>query len=133
MRGAAAVALGQIGDARAVAALVVALGRRLPATGILNRIRGREVEEDEFVRRASAISLGRINSREAVPALIEALSSERTPGDIRREAARSLGIIGDPAAAPALRAALTAKDPYLARVAFDALRRISPESSSGPV
>ncbi|MBC7929950.1 MAG: HEAT repeat domain-containing protein [Rubrivivax sp.] len=132
VRGAAAVALGQIGDARAVPALVAALARRLPATGVLNRIRRRKVEEDEFVRRASAISLGQINSREAVPALIETLSNERTPGDVRREAARSLGIIGDPAAVPALRAVLAALDPYLARIAFDALRRISPQSAARP-
>jgi len=132
VRGAAAVALGQIGDAQAVPALVAALARRLPATGILNRIRRRKVEEDEFVRRASAISLGQINSREAVPALIETLLNERTPDDVRREAARSLGIIGDPAAIPALRAALMAKDPYLARIAFDSLRRVSPQSADRP-
>jgi HEAT repeat protein len=130
VRGAAAVALGQIGDARAVPALVAALTRRLPATGILNRVRGRKVEEDEFVRRSCAVSLGQINSREAVPALIEVLSSERTPGDIRREAARALGIIGDAAAVPALRAVLAAQDPYLARIAFDALRKISPRSAA---
>lgn len=132
VRGAAAVALGQIGDKSAVPALVAAMARRLPATGLLNRVRRRKVEEDEFVRRASAISLGQINSREAVPALIEMLSSERTPGDVRREAARSLGIIGDLAAVPALRGALTAQDPYLARIAFDALRRLSPQSADRP-
>jgi HEAT repeat protein len=132
VRGAAAVALGQIGDAQAVPALIAALSRRLPATGFLNRIRRRKVEEDEFVRRASAISLGQINSREAVPILIETLSNERTPDDVRREAARSLGLIGDLAALPALRAVLTARDPYLARIAFDALRRISPQSAARP-
>jgi HEAT repeat protein len=133
VRGAAAVALGQIGDAQAVPALIAAMARRLPATGFLNRVRRRKVEEDEFVRRASAISLGQINSREAVPALIEMLENARTPGDVRREAARSLGIIGDPAAVPALRNALTAQDPYLARIAFDALRRISPQSGDAQV
>ncbi|HYH84708.1 MAG TPA: HEAT repeat domain-containing protein [Pyrinomonadaceae bacterium] len=132
VRGAAAVALGQIGDAQAVPALIAALTRRLPATGLLNRIRRRRVEEDEFVRRASAISLGQINSREAVPALIETLSNERTPDDIRRESARALGVIGDPAAVPALRAVLAARDPYLARIAFDALRRINPQSAASP-
>ncbi|MCA1629970.1 MAG: HEAT repeat domain-containing protein [Acidobacteria bacterium] len=38
VRGAAAVALGQIGDARAVPALSGALGRRVGASGILNRV-----------------------------------------------------------------------------------------------
>jgi HEAT repeat protein len=133
VRGAAAVALGQIGDAQAVAALTGALSRRLPATGFLNRVRRKKIEEDEFVRRAAAASLGQIKSREAVPVLIEALSNERTPDDVRREAARALGLIGDPAAVPALRAALTAKDPYLAQIAFDALRQINPQDKPRPV
>jgi HEAT repeat protein len=133
VRGAAAVALGQIGDARAVAALTGALSRRLSTTGFFNRVRRRTVEEDEFVRRAAAVSLGQIKSHEAVPVLIEALSNERTPGDVRREAARALGLIGDPAAVPALRSALTAKDPYLAQIAFDALRQINPQEKPRPV
>jgi HEAT repeat protein len=133
VRGAAAVALGQIGDARAVAALTGALSRRLPATGFFNRVRRRTVEEDEFVRRAAAVSLGQIKSREAVPVLIEALSNERTPGDVRREAARALGLIGDARAVPALRSALTAKDPYLAQIAFDALRQINPKEKPRPI
>jgi HEAT repeat protein len=124
VRGAAAVALGQIGDAGAVPALAGALTRRLQAPGFFNRLRRRKVEEDEFVRRAAAVSLGQLGSREAVPVLIEALSDARAPGDVRREAARALGLIGDPAAAPALRSVLTHADPYLSRIAFEALRRL---------
>ena len=124
VRGAAAVALGQVGDAAAVPALAGALSRRLQASGFFNRVRRRKVEEDAFVRRASAISLGQIASREAVPVLVETLSNARTPDDVRREAARALGLIGDPSAGNALRAALTARDPYLANIAFEALRKL---------
>ena len=132
VRGAAAVALGQIGDAQAAPALAGALARRLPAKGIFGRLLRKKVEEDEFVRRASAISLGQIASRESVPALVEALSDARAPNDVRRECARALGIIGDPAAAPALRSALSAQDPYLSRIAFEALKKIDPQGATRP-
>ncbi|HEX8686516.1 MAG TPA: HEAT repeat domain-containing protein, partial [Pyrinomonadaceae bacterium] len=102
------------------------------ASGFFNRLARRKVEEDEFVRRAAAVSLGQIGGREAVPALVEALADERAPNDVRREAARALGLIGDPAAAPALRAVLTHGDPYLSRVAFEALKRLDPASATRP-
>jgi HEAT repeat protein len=132
VRGAAAVALGQIGDAAAVPALVGALTRRLQSSGFFNRLLRRKVEEDEFVRRAAAVSLGQIGSREAVPVLVEALSDERAPNDVRREAARALGLIGDTAAVPALRSVLTHQDPYLSRVAFEALQRLDPSVATRP-
>lgn len=132
VRGAAAVALGQIGEAAAVPVLIGALSRRLQAPGFFNRLRRRKVEEDEFVRRAAAVSLGQIGSREAVPVLVEALSDERAPGDVRREAARALGLIGDPAAVPALRSVLIHQDPYLSRIAFEALRRLTPSDAPRP-
>jgi HEAT repeat protein len=132
VRGAAAVALGQVGDAAAVPALAGALSRRLQASGFFNRVRRRKVEEDEFVRRASAISLGQIASREAVPVLVETLSNARTPDDVKREAARALGLIGDPAAVPALRAVLAHRDPYLSRIAFEALRKLDPSTATRP-
>ena len=132
VRGAAAVALGQIGDAGAVQALTGALSRRLQGSGFMNRLRRRKVEEDEFVRRAAAVSLGQIRSRAAVPVLVETLSNERTPDDVRREAARALGLIGDPAAIPALRSVLTHRDPYLSRIAFEALRKLDPATATRP-
>ena len=132
VRGAAAVALGQVGDPAAVPALAGALTRRLQGSGFFNRLLRRKVEEDEFVRRAAAVSLGQIGSREAVPVLVETLSDVRAPGDVRREAAHSLGLIGDPAAVPALRAALAHPDPYLSRIAFEALRRLDPSASTRP-
>jgi HEAT repeat protein len=132
VRGAAAVALGQIGDAGAVPALAGALTRRLQGSGFFNRLRRRKVEEDEFVRRAAAVSLGQIGSREAVPVLVEALSDERAPGDVRRESARALGLIGDAAAVPALRSVLAHHDPYLSRIAFDSLRRLETPAAARP-
>ena len=132
VRGAAAVALGQISDPSAVPALAGALSRRLQAQGFFNRLRRRKVEEDEFVRRAAAVSLGQVGSREGVAVLVEALSDERAPDDVRRESARALGLIGDPAAVPALRAVLAHQDPYLSGIAFEALRRIDPSAATRP-
>ena len=124
VRGAAAVALGQIGDEAATPVLTEALGRRIARSGFLNRITFRRTEENEFVRRSAAVALGQMKSRAAVPALIAALVNERAGDDVRREAARSLGLIGDPAAIPALRAALATRDPYLSEIASEAIRRL---------
>lgn len=132
VRGAAAVALGQIGDPRGVAALSEALGRRVSASGILNRVTFRKTEENDFVRRAAAVSLGQIASRDGVAALVAALTNERAGDDVRRESARSLGLIADPTSVPALRAALSASDPYLSEIAFEALRRIDPANATRP-
>jgi HEAT repeat protein len=124
VRGAAAVALGQIGDESAVPVLTEAIGRRIARSGFLNRITFRRTEENEFVRRSAAVALGQMKSRAAVPALISALANERAGDDVRREAARALGLIGDPSAIPTLRAALTARDPYLSGIASEALRKL---------
>jgi HEAT repeat protein len=123
VRGAAVVALGLIGDETAVVALTQTLDLRV------NR---RKKNENEFVRRAAARSLGQIGSRAAVPVLITTLSDERAPDDLRREAARSLGLLGDPSAVAALRAALASRDPFLSRIAFEALRKIAPAEATRP-
>lgn len=130
VRGAAAVALGQIGSDAAVIPLAELLGRRVPASGILNRVRRSKRDENEFVRRAAAHSLGQIRSRAAVPALSAVVTDERAPDDVRREAANSLGLIGDSSAIPALRAVLTARDPYLSMIASEALRKIASSEAS---
>ncbi|HEX8709019.1 MAG TPA: HEAT repeat domain-containing protein [Pyrinomonadaceae bacterium] len=131
-RGAAAVALGQIRDESALIPLTGALSRRLAASGLLNRIRRAKTEENEFVRRAAARSLGQIGSRAAVPVLIAVVLDERAPDDVRRESARSLGSIADPSAVQALRSLLTARDPYLSRIAYEALLRIAPAEAARP-
>ena len=132
VRGAAAVALGLIGDELAVVPLTQTLSRRVPASGLLSRLRRGKTEENEFVRRAAARSLGQIRSRAAVPALIETLMNERAGDDVRREAALALGSIGDPSAVAALRAVLASSDPYLSRIAYEALRKIAPTEAARP-
>lgn len=131
VRSAAAVALGLIGDESAVLPLTQTFTRRVKvSSGFLRR--KKQQPENEFVRRAAALSLGQIRSRAAVPALIAVLSDEKSGDDVRREAARALGLIGDPAAISALRAALASSDPYLSRIAYEALRRISPADATRP-
>ncbi len=135
VRGAAAVALGNVGDQRAVPELSATLGRRIPGTSLFSRLLRRKTEENEFVRRAAAVALGQLGDRAGVPALILALTNERGGDDVRREAARSLGLVGDnsPAVINALRTTLTARDPYLSRIAFEVLRRLAPSNATQPV
>jgi HEAT repeat protein len=131
VRGSAAVALGQIGDESAVVPLTQTFtSRHRISAGFLRR--KKQVPENEFLRRAAALSLGQIGNRAAVPALVNVLVDERAEPDVRREAARALGLIGDPAAIMPLRAALTANDPYLSRIAYEALRKISPAEATKP-
>jgi HEAT repeat protein len=131
VRSSAAVALGQIGDEAAVVPLTQTFTRlNKVSSGFLRR--KKQIPENEFVRRAAALSLGQIGSRAAVPALVSALANERAEPDVRREAARALGMIGDPAAINVLRAALTAPDPYLSRIAYEALRKIAPLEATRP-
>ena len=120
VRGAAAVALGEIADEGAVVTLVEVLAPQSSGN------RKRKKEQNVFVLRAVAVALGQTRSRAGVPALVGTLASETLADDIRREAARALGLIGDPAALPALRTASTASDPHLSRIAFEASRKISP-------
>ena len=132
VRGAAAVALGQIGDEHAVMALAPLLSRRVPASGLISRVRRSKKDENEFVRRAATRSLGQIGNRAAVPALAAVLLDETAPDDVRREAMTSLAIIGDVSAVPALRRVLSSRDPYLARSAWEALLKIAPEERVQP-
>jgi HEAT repeat protein len=127
VRAAAAVALGEIADEAAIVALVGTLAPELSVAAKTKRKR----EQNVFVVRAAASALGRIKSRAGTAALVSALSNEQLPSDVRREAARSLGAIGDPSAVPALRAASTATDPFLAELAFEALRKIESHGLRG--
>jgi HEAT repeat protein len=124
VRGAAAVALGEIADAKAVTYLSTVLSRQavLPPP---KKGKKTKPERNPFVLRAAAHSLGQIGNRAALPALLLALQAETMEDDVRREAAWALGRIGDASAIPALQQALTARDPYLAETAHEALRRIS--------
>jgi HEAT repeat protein len=132
VRAAAAVALGQLGDETAAAPLADSLGRRVGGSGRLSKVRRSKEPENEFVRRAAARSLGQIGSRVGVPALISTLSDEGSGDDVRREAARALGLIADPSAIPALKGVLAARDPYLSRLAYEALLKIAPAEATRP-
>lgn len=121
VRGAAAVALGNIGDEAGVIALVGVLAPQLSAPAKGKRKR----EENEFVLRAAAVALGQIKSRAGVPALLEVVSNQKSPADVRREAVRSLGLIGDPTAIPALKSASLSEDPFLSQLAYESLRKLS--------
>ena len=121
VRGAAAVALGHIGDEAGVIALVGVLAPELsaPANGKRKR------EENEFVLRAAAVALGQIKSKAGVPALLAVVGNEKSPADLRREAVRSLGLIGDPTAIPALKIASLSEDPFLSQLAHESLRKLN--------
>jgi HEAT repeat protein len=116
VRAAAVVALGAIADERAV----VPLSQVLYPSG---KKKGKS-KENVFVLRAAAHSLGQIGSRAGVPALVASIGDEKLDPDVKREAVSALGAIRDPAASEALRGLLNAADPYLARAAHEALRRI---------
>jgi len=129
VRGAAAVALGEIADATAVTYLAAVLNRQ---TGLPSPKKDQKSkpEKNPFVLRAAARSLGQIRNQAALPALILALQDESVEDDVRREAACALGRIGDTSAIPALQQGVTARDPYLAEMAQEALRKISKLRSS---
>jgi HEAT repeat protein len=116
VRAAAAVALGDIGDERAVVALAGVLAPQLE----------KKKEKNVFVLRSAAKSLGQTKSRAGVPALVSALSNDKLDEDLRREAAYALGMIGDVSAVPALRAAANSGDPYLSQVSVQSLKKIAP-------
>ena len=126
VRAAAAIALGDIGDASALPALSQIIA------GDTSKKKKSKGTEDEFVVRSAVRSLGQIGSRSAVPTLIAALENELNSIDTRREAAAALGILGDVAALPALNAAFQANaDPYLAEAARLAVRQINRTKAKG--
>ena len=87
----AAVALGEIGDRRAVEPLIMALGAG-----------------NEAMSAAAAMALGKLKDALAVEPLIRALSDRA--GDVRANAAKALGEIGDRRAVEPLIAALHDQD-----------------------
>ena len=124
-RGAAIVSLGLLKDELAVNLLTQVLTRKVQTDGFTGLVLRRKGLENPFLRRAAAQALGRIRNRAAVPVLTATLGDPKAGNDVRREAARALGEIGDPAAAPALQAARKAGDPYLARLAEEALSKLN--------
>lgn len=108
LRAAAADALGWIGDARAVPALI----------GIL-----RQTSDHEAVREVAAEALGKLGHADAVPHLIAALTD---PNEwVRRAAAVSLGVLGDTSAVEPLSALLQDEDTMVQDAAFESLKQLS--------
>jgi HEAT repeat protein len=117
VRAAAAVALGDIADETSVVTLSTVLTGQAKSKG--------KPERNDFVLRAVATALGHIRSPAGVPALVTTLRNEKLSSDVRREAATALGTIGDPTAVDALRSAMNSSDPYLSRIAFESIKKIS--------
>ena len=125
VRSAAAVALGKIGDERAVDALSQVL-----LAPKLKKSKKKELFTlEEFLRRSAARSLGQIRHKRAVPALIQALRDVSNVDDVRREAAFALGLIADKSATEVLQENLNAKDYLLAEISKTALQRIRNQES----
>jgi HEAT repeat protein len=120
VRAAAALSLGLIGDRSATDALLTVVSRKSQSDGK----RKRKPEGNDFVLRSSVRSLGMIRDPKAVPELETILGDQNAAGDVRREAAIALGEIMDKSALQSLTAVLTTADPYLAKAARDAIRRI---------
>jgi HEAT repeat protein len=93
-RAGVARALGEIGDAKAVDALIETLK-----------------DEDSYVRSSVAEALGKIRNARSVHALIEALRDRDS--DVRRSVAWALGEIGDARAVDALIEALKVEETYV--------------------
>ncbi|SDH51254.1 HEAT repeat [Roseospirillum parvum] len=102
-RMAAAYALGEIGDGRAVAPLIAALDR--------------DMSERTGLAMAAIPALGQLGDSRAVPLLRRALAKSDDHWLGRAEAARALGWIGDPSAVPDLLAATTRTDTRDAAIA----------------
>jgi len=83
VRQGAAMALGEIGDPRALEALAARLE-----------------DESHLVRQVAAIALGKLGAVEALAPLLRALDDESEI--VRRAAVNALGMLGDPRALPAL-------------------------------
>ena len=107
----AVYALGEVGDASAVPALLEALK-----------------DSNEEVRRGAADALGEIGDASAAPALLEALKDSYDE-EMLKHAAGALGKIGDASAVPGLLQALKYRDKWGPRYAADALGEIGDASA----
>jgi len=105
----AALALGDVGDPRAVAELVRTWG-----------------DPQDVVRQAAAHALGKIGAREAVEPLLESLADESAI--VRNAAVKALGLIGDPRALPALQRAADEDTETITKAAREAIGTIQGKS-----
>jgi HEAT repeat protein len=144
----AALALGDLGDTRAVEPLTAALAAAGPLTGVSRTYLGLTpraacasalgdlmdpravmplisalVDADSDVRRQAALSLGQLGDARAVEPLIAALADESPP--VREAAAAALGDLKDTRAVEPLAAALGDADKRLKTVIAEALGALS--------
>lgn len=123
-RAAAAGALGQLGDARAVEPLIAALESRTDKTWLREEMG--IYDGKESLLKAAAKALGQLGDSRAVEPLIDTLENRSPPffWGARPAAARALGQLGDARAVEALKAALENDDDDLRQAAAWALRKI---------
>lgn len=150
VKNACVVALGEIGDASAIDALVAILQkkpqskeeftRRSAARSIgqiaqiLQTKRNEVLTPEDFLpfkNKTNEISKSRTEFTKSFPAfvqairvLIETLRNSKEFSDVKREAAFALGAVGDKAAIPILQANINNEDYYLAEISRQALRKI---------
>ena len=144
VRAAAAWALGEIKDPRAVEPLIAALrdgdgfmrGTAIPALGEIGAPAVEPLiaalqDKNKEVRWTAAQVLGRIGDARAVEPLIAALKEECN--DVRWNAARALGQIGDARAVQPLTAALKDEWPLVRQTAAEALGQIGDPRAVEPL
>lgn len=155
VRSAAAVALGGIGDQRALDAL-------------LQVLRKKPDEDEEFLRRSAARSIGQIfdvlhggdtytltpqnflspkfkdietakpdpplpaNTNMVIAELSRILQNPKEADDTRREAAYALGAVRQPSSTTLLQMYLNGSDPYLAEISEEALLKIEKQQQIRP-
>jgi HEAT repeat protein/beta-lactamase regulating signal transducer with metallopeptidase domain len=147
VRLAAAQALGDLGDARAVAALgsavadddlnvrkaaVRALGELQDPRGVSALSEALRTDADPEVRAMAAWALGQIEDVRGVPALGTALREDRAPA-VRRQAAWALGQIEHADGVPALSAGLNDADLEVRRQVVWALGQIETPAAVEPL
>lgn len=118
IRGAAAFALAEITDPASQPAL-------------LEIFRKRQKDEDAFTRAQVLRALGKIGNHSTVDIFVKSLRRDNSP-EARREAAYALGLIAnqqDSNAIEALREVRLDADPYIARLAQEALDKVNSRNS----
>jgi len=145
VRGAAAIALGDIGGASAIPALLATLNdpREMPAVQAaaitaLGALKAKQAVKDIIPRltdaataKAAAEALGLMGDRAAASPLATLLTSRAMPVEARRAAAISLGALAAPEALPAIIPALA--DPDVCWFAVDAIGAIGAANPKKPL
>jgi HEAT repeat protein len=141
--------LGEIGDKRAVRALIRALDDsnqwvRIVAAEALGHVGDQRAtqtlilalnDDSIWVRRAGVVALGQIGDKEAIPPLMNRLldpPSNEWPEDLRDAIAQALGAIGEPALQTLIHA-LDDAEPWVSCAAARALGQIGDPQAIAPL